>query len=114
MSFFFFFCKGLDCIIFGLLDFFFCMGQVEVWAIEWPGLFLLFISSTWIGLRVLIEGLLSCCGVEAKSELGYRGLPSQIGVVGAWCCHWITGWGGMGDNDTCRKSRMKCWWRHLG
>jgi hypothetical protein len=56
--FFFFFVRGWIVLFLGFWTFFFCMGQVEVWAIEWLGLFLLFISSTWIGLRVLIEGLL--------------------------------------------------------
>ena len=49
------------------------MGRVEVWNIGWLGLF----SSTWIGLRVLIE-MGFCFGVETKSELGYWGLPVQI------------------------------------
>ena len=49
----------------------------EVWTIGWLGLF----SSTWIGLRVLVE-MGFCCGVETKSELGYWGLPAQIGGCG--------------------------------
>ena len=54
----FFFWQGAGLWYFSVLDLCFCMGRVEVWAIGWLGLLLLFISSTWIGLRVLTEGLL--------------------------------------------------------